>query len=459
MGMTVRDTTMLYLSQMMGKPVVDTQGEKIGTISDLAISTGEVFPRITSLAFQGPGKVPFMISWRKYVDTFDEDGITLNAEAHDIRFSYLQPDEVLLARDLLNRQIVDTQGLKVVRVNDLKLSVSGSQLRLLGAEVGVRGILRGLASWLERAVVAVAKVFGKKIDEQIIAWNYMDLLDRDLSEVQLSVTHKRLDELHPADVADILEQLDPQQRANVFQHLDETQATEAISEMEDEYQADFIEDLDDARAAGLLGNMDPDDAADIVRDLSYEKAETLLRLMGVEDATEIRRLLGYKDGTAGGMMTTQFVAVHATDTVGQTIEVLRELPEDHPTVHYVYVLNEYDEFEGVLSLRTLVLTDDAKPVGDVMYEDVISATPDETEEDVAADIFKYELPAMPVVDEHNMLLGIVTVDDAWDAIEEDVSGDKTKATALKVVGIVLATLLFLGLYTLVLLQVIGYTGR
>lgn len=450
---------MLYLSQMMGKPVVDATGEKIGTISDLAISTGEVFPRITSLAFQGPGKVPFMISWRKYVEEFDEDGIRLSVPAHDIRFSYLQPEEILLARDLLNRQIVDTQGMKVVRVNDLKLSISGTQLRLLGAEVGARGILRGLAPWLERAVVAVAKVFDKRIDEQIIAWNYMDLLDRDLSEVQLSVTHKRLDELHPADVADILEQLDPQQRANVFQHLDDAQATEAISEMEDEYQADFIEDLDDARAAGLLGSMDPDDAADIVRDLSYEKAETLLRLMGVEDATEIRRLLGYKDGTAGGMMTTQFVSVHATDTVGEVIEVLRELPEDHPTVHYVYVLDEYDEFEGVLSLRTLVLTDDARPVGDVMYEDVISVPPDETEEDVAADIFKYELPAMPVVDEHNMLLGIVTVDDAWDAIEEDVSGDKTKATALKAVGIVLASLLFLGLYTLVLLQVIGYAGR
>ena len=450
---------MLYLSQIMGKPVVDATGEKIGTVSDLAISTGEVFPRITSLAFQGPGKVPFMISWRKYVDEFSEDGITLNVPAHDIRFSYLQPDEVLLARDLLNRQIVDTQGLKVVRVNDLKLSVSGTQLRLLGAEVGTRGILRGLAPWIERAAVAVAKVFGKRIDEQIIAWNYMDLLDRDLSEVQLSVTHKRLDELHPADVADILEQLDPQQRANVFQHLDESQATEAISEMEDEYQADFIEDLDDARAAGLLGNMEPDDAADIVRDLSYEKAETLLRLMGVEDATEIRRLLGYKDGTAGGMMTTQFVAVHNDDTVGETIEVLRELPEDHPTVHYVYVLDEYDEFIGVLSLRTLVLTDDSKPVGEVMYDDIISATPDETEEDVAADIFKYELPAMPVIDEHNMLLGIVTIDDAWDAIEEDVSSDKTKATVLKVVGGVLAGILFLGLYTLVLLQVIGYTGR
>ena len=446
---------MLYLSQMLGKPVVDSAGEKIGTISDLAISTGEVFPRITSLAFQGPGKVPFMISWRKYVGDFDDDGITLAVEAHDIRFSYLQPTEVLLARDLLNRQIVDTQGLKVVRVNDLKLSISGSQLRLLGAEVGIRGILRGLAPWLERAVVAVAKAFGKKIDEQIIAWNYMDLLDRDLSEVQLSVTHRRLDELHPADVADILEQLDPKQRAEVFKHLDEAQATEAISEMEDEYQADFIEDLDETRAAGLLGNMDPDDAADIVRDLSYEKAETLLRLMGLEDATEIRRLLGYKDGTAGGMMTTQFVAVGKDDTVGQTVEVLRGLDEDHPTVHYVYVLDEYERFCGVLSLRTLVLNDDARKVSEIMYEDVISVPPDETEDDVAADIFKYDLPAMPVVDEKGALLGIVTVDDAWDAIEDDVSGEKTRTTALKAVGIGLAAVLFLVLYTLVVLQIVG----
>ena len=450
---------MLYLSQMLGKPVVDSSGEKIGTISDLAISTGEVFPRITSLAFQGPGKVPFMISWRKYVDEFDDEGIKLSVDSPDIRFSYLQPDEVLLARDLMDRQIVDTQGLKVVRVNDLKLSKSGTQLRLLGAEVGIRGILRGLAPWLERAVVSVAKAFHKQIDERIIAWNYMDLLDRDLSEVQLSVTHKRLDELHPADVADILEQLDPQQRANVFKHLDESQATEAISEMEDEYQADIIEDLDDAKAANVLGNMDPDDAVDIVRDLSYEKAEALLRLMGVEDAAEIRRLLGYKDGTAGGMMTTQFVAVPETSTVRETIEVLRELPEEHPTVHYVYVLDEYDKLVGVLSLRTLVLTDDSKVMHDIMYTDLITASPDETEDDVAADVFKYDLPAMPVVDERGKLLGIVTTDDAWDAIEDDVSGDKTKKSVLLGLGATAAAILFLVLYTLVLFQIIGYSWR
>jgi magnesium transporter len=455
-SMDSKGKRMLYLSQMLGKPVVDSTGEKIGTVSDLAISTGEVFPRITSLAFQGPGRVPFMISWRKYVDEFDEDGITLQVESHDIRFSYLQPDEVLLARDLMDRQIVDTQGLKVVRVNDLKLSVSGSQLRLLGAEVGIRGILRGLAPWIERATCAVCKAFGKKLDEQIIAWNYMDLLDRDLSEVQLSVTHKRLDELHPADVADILEQLDPQQRANVFAHLDDEQATDAISEMEDEYQSDFIESLDSKQAAGLLGNMDPDDAADIVRDLPYDKAETLLRLMGVEDAAEIRQLLGYKDGTAGGMMTTQFVAVRDTDTVGHAIEVLRNLEEDHPTVHFIYITDEYDKLVGVCSLRTLVLTDDSVPMSKIMYDDVISCTPDETEEDVSADIFKYELPAMPVVDESGAILGIVTVDDAWDAIEDDVSDAKTKTSALKWTGIAIGAVLFLGLYTLVLLHLVGF---
>lgn len=449
---------MFYLSSMLGRPVYDSAGEKLGVVSDLAISTGEVFPRITSLAFKGPGRTPFMISWRKYVADFTEDSVTLNTESYNIRFSYLQPTEVLLARDLLDQQIVDTQGMKIVRVNDLKLSPSGTQLRLLGAEVGIRGILRQLHPLLERVVVGASGLFQKKIDEKIIAWNYMDLLDRDLSEVQLSVTHKRLDELHPADVADILEQLDPQQRANVFRHLDDAQATEAVSEMEDEYQADFIEDLDEARAADLLGSMDPDDAADIVRDLSYEKAETLLRLMGVEDAAEIRRLLGYKDGTAGGMMTTQFVAVRQTDTVGQTIEVLRELPDEHPTVHYVYALDEYDKLVGVLSLRTLVLARDDALIQDVMYDDIISVPPDEEEDDVAADIFKYDIPAMPVCDEHGALLGIVTVDDAWDAIEEDVSGDKMKASALKIIGIVVAAAAGLGLYTLILLQITGVIG-
>ena len=159
------------------------------------------------------------------------------------------------------------------------------------------------------------------------------------------------------------------------------------------------------------------------------------------------------------MMTTQFVSVADTDTVGHAIEVLRELPEDHPSVHFVYVLDEYDKLVGVCSLRTLVLTDDKTPMSKCMYDDLITATPDETEEDVSADIFKYDLTAMPVVDERGTLLGIVTVDDAWDAIEDDVSSDKTKTSVWKWVGIATGAVIFLILYTLVVLQIAGFHWR
>ncbi len=447
---------MIYLSQMLGKPVIDADGERIGTIADMAIQTGEVFPRVTSLAFKGPGGVPFMISWRKYVDEFDGECIRLQVVSTGIRFSYLQPEEVLIARDLMDRQIVDTQGMKVVRVNDLKLSESGSQLRLVGAEVGMRGILRGLAPWIERAAVSVSKRFGKKLDEQIIAWNYMDLLDRDLSKVQLSVTHTRLEELHPADVADILEQLDPAQRLAVFEHLDDERAGDAISEMEDEYQADVIDDMDDTRASKLLGNMDPDDAADIVRDLPYEKAERLLRLMGVETAEGIRQLLGYRDETAGGMMTTQFVACHDDDTVDEAIEVLRQTPEDYPTTHYLYVLDKYDKLTGVLSLRTLVLAQKDQTLKEVMYDDdLITVLPEEPEEDVADDISKYNLAAIPVVNEHNNLLGIVTFDDAFDVIEEDAEMSSIFSKLLRNTLIAVGSVAFLVFYTLAILQIAG----
>ncbi|MCL1846461.1 MAG: magnesium transporter [Coriobacteriia bacterium] len=414
---------MLYLSQMLGKPVFDSQGEEIGRISDLAIQTKEVFPRITSLAFLGPSKTPFMVSWRKYVESYEDEKILLNIPSYDIRFSYLQPDEILLARDLMNKQIVDTQGLKVVRVNDLKLSSSGNQLRLLGAEVGLRGVLRGLSRPLERAVLSLSKLFKRPLEENIIAWNYMDLVDRDLSNVKLSLSHKRLSELHPADVADILEQLDPQQRALVFEHLDKQQAAETFSELEDEYQTDMIDDLTEHQAADLLAQMDPDDAADILGDLPYEKAETLLWLMGVQDQKRIRSLLGYKEKTAGGIMTPEFVSVQEDATVGETIEKLRHLEEDHETVHYVYTVDKDKRLIGALSLRSLVLADNDTYVSDLAFRDLITVSPDDDQEDVAEAISKYDLLAMPVVDENKVLLGIVTVDDALDVLEEEHSED------------------------------------
>jgi len=414
---------MIYLTRMLGKPVVDADGERIGTISDIAISTGEVFPRVTALAFLGPGKTPFMLSWRKFVDGVDDERVTLSVRRDELRFSYLQSDEVLLAHDLLNKQIVDTQGMKVVRVNDLKLSDSRGQLRLLGAEVGARGILRSLWPPLETAVGGVAKLVGRPLRESIIAWNYMDLLERDLSHVKLSVTHKRLHELHPADVADVLEQLSPTQRARVFEHLDDDQAAEAISELEDELQADVLDDLTDERASDILEIMDPDDAADILGDLPYDKAETLLHLMGVREARVMRKLLGYREKSAGGIMTPQITTVTEDMTVQQVLDQLRATSKDVESIYYVYVVGAKRVLEGVISLRDLIVSSPETVVSEIVERDLFTVGPDDDQEQVADMMSKYDLLALPVVDEAGRILGIVTVDDALDVMEEESAED------------------------------------
>ena len=412
---------MIYLSQLLGNPVYDLEGERIGRVSDLGIATGEVFPRVTALAVEGPGRTPLMISWRKYVDSFDEDEVALKVVATDIRFSYLQPDEVLVARDLLNKQIVDTRGMRVVRVNDLKLSdTSSAQLRLLGAEVGTRGLLRSLSPRLEAFTCQVARAVGHPIQEKIIAWNYMDLLERDLSNVKLSVSHKTLDELHPADIADIIERLDPRLRGQVFAQLDEEMAADAMAELDDdELAATLVSGMEDAAASRVLSEMDPDDAAELVSELDYERAEKLLSLMGVNDRAAISQLLGYREDTAGRIMTQEFVAVDERGTVADAVDALRALEEGFESVRYVYLVDEERRITGVVTLLELLTSEPETPLATLATSEPITASPEDDQEDVAENIAKYNLLAMPVVDDEGRLLGIVTVDDALEVLQEE----------------------------------------
>ena len=416
---------MIYLSQLMGNPVYAADGEKIGTVSDLGIATGEVFPRVTSLAFKGPGRTPFMISWRKYVDTYDEKEIHLKVPAVEIRFSYLQPDEVLIARDILNKQIVDTRGMRVVRVNDLKLSdTSSTQLRLLGAEVGARGILRSLSPALEHVALKVARTFGHPIPERIIAWSYMDLVERDLSNVKLSVSHKTLDDMHPADIADIIERLDPRLRGQVFAQLDDEQRAGAMAEFDDDAMAaELMGGMNEREASRMLSEMDPDDAAELVSELDYDKAEKLLRPMGVQEQRAIRQLLGYREDTAGRIMTSEFAALPEDKTAADAVELLRGLDEDFESVRYVYLSDEDNKLSGVVTLNALIVAEPETPLADICTREVITASPEDDQEDVAEDIAKYNLLAMPVVADDGHLLGIVTVDDALDVLEEEHAED------------------------------------
>ena len=416
---------MIYLSQLLGNPVLDAEGEKIGTVSDLGIATGEVFPRVTSLAFMGPGRTPIMISWRKYVDTYDEHEVRLKVISTDLRFSYLQPDEVLLARDILNKQIVDTHGMRVVRVNDLKLSdTSSTQLRLLGAEVGARGILRTLHPALEGLALRVCRTFGHPLPEKIIAWSYMDLVERDLSNVKLSVSHKTLDELHPADIADIIERLDPRLRGQVFAQLDDEQRAGAMAEFDDDAMAaELMGNMNETDASRMLSEMDPDDAAELVSELDYDKAEKLLRLMGVQEQRAIRQLLGYREDTAGRIMTSEVATIGRDATVADAIQMLRGLDEDFESVRYVYLVEEGNRLYGVVTLNQIIVSEPDVALDDICTTELVTAGPEDDQEDVAEDISKYNLLAMPVVADDGRLLGIVTVDDALDVLEEEHAED------------------------------------
>jgi len=444
---------MLYLSQLLHKPILDKSGKTIGEVSDLAVNTRDVFPRVVALTYKTDDDTQRMLSWSKYVagfalgggssddgnadgdgksvslpddstDTSDIKSIRLNADQDDLDLTHLGDGELQLNRDLMHKQIVDVKEKRVARVSDLKLSSSGlegsNELRLLGAECGLQGRLRSMSKFKATCATAGAALTGKKVEEQLIAWNYIDIPSRDMSNLELSVSHKRLKQLRPADIADIIEQLDPKARAGVFAHLDEKDAAETISELEEIYQADVIEGLPEDHAVSLLTTMEPDDATDILSGLDYEKAEKILRLMGIEDAHTIRTLMGYRKNSAGGMMTPAVIVATEDMTVAETTQHLSNIGTDKKDIHCIYVVEKRDEqglpdansrLLGVVTLVELLVQDSTKKLGEFAHYNVVSASPDEDQEIVAQTIAKYNLLALPVIDAAGHLLGVVTVDD------------------------------------------------
>jgi magnesium transporter len=234
--------------------------------------------------------------------------------------------------------------------------------------------------------------------------------------VRLKVPHRGLAELHPADLATILEQLTPRDRAGVLATLDDEAVADAIEEMEPEAQVDVLEDLEPERAADVLEEMSPDDAADLVADLSDESREEILALMEEDEEAEVRELLGYPEDSAGGIMTTEYIAVADTLTAAQTIDRLRELEPEAETIYYVYVTDDAERLVGVLSLRDLIVARPGAAIREVMHDEPVAVDVLADQEEVARVVARYNLLAVPVVDSDGVLQGIVTVDDAIDTV-------------------------------------------
>jgi len=404
-----------YLSALLDKPVRDRSGRPLGHLKDLAVRCTETFPPVCKILVRADRRRELVLPWEQ-IRAVSPEAITLEIENDQIEASTLADDECWL-RPILDRQIVDLRGRRLVRVNDLQLAYLGGVVRLVAVDAGSRGLFRRLG--LERIAISLARLFGRQVSDRLLSWEHVMTTQPVSEPLQLSFGREALAQLRPADLADIASQLGASDRAHLFRSLDEETAAETLQEMSPRLQVSVLNSMDDERASDILEEMVPDDAADLLADLPEERADDLLELMEDEEAADVKQLLSYPEDSAGGLMTTEFVALPHNLTAEQTIARLRGEAPDAEHIYYVYVTDESGRLAGVLSLRHLIVAPPDRPISELMIKDVISVPADTDRDELAPLIAKYNLLALPVVDEHGVLLGIVTVDDVMDTVLEE----------------------------------------
>jgi CBS domain-containing protein/sporulation protein YlmC with PRC-barrel domain len=408
----------LFFSTLLQKPVVDANGTVVGRLSDLAVSVAYMFPPVVAFVVQRGRWEPFALTGR-WSDVVDISGpaIRLGVGIQNLTPSKLDtPGEILIREALLDKQIVDMGGAKVVRVNDLHfLKLGRCELRLIHVDVGTRGLVRrmGWQAAVDALVQRLAPQAHYLSAERLIRWQYVQPLSLDAKahSIRLSVLQKQLSELHPADIAEILTDLDTHERATVFRSLDPETAADALAEVEDpRIQTQLLETVSEEDAADILEEMPPDEAADLLSELPQETSTALLRKMEVEEAQDVRELLTYAPDTAGGMMTTEFVALPADLTVEQAFARLRAEAPDVENIYYLFVVDA-GHLVGVLNLRQLILAQPSACLRDIMISNPACVHHTDSRDSVAEMVEKYDLLALPVVDDGDTLVGMITVDD------------------------------------------------
>jgi len=399
---------LLSLSEIVKKPVIDIRGEKVGKLADVIVSADTPYPIVKALTVRMSDKRTLNVPWTQVEGLGGQ--IPLKVGRDEIEPYEVQEHEVHLVEDVLDRQVIDVRGKKLRRVNDLQLSTTNGSYRLIGVDIGVRGLLRRLG--LEK----VADRSRIPLEGNYISWDAVDTLHSGPSALQLKVPKHKITKFHPADIADILDQLSVNDGLNIINSLDEEAAADTLEETSPERQVSLIEGMQTERAVEILEEMSPDDAADLLADLPENRREAILNSMEPSQAEAIRELLEYPKDSAGGIMTNEFVAVHADFTAQQAIEEIRNAAADVETIYYIYVIAQDETLVGVISLRNLLLARPEEKLSAFMHTDIITVKLMDDQRDVAKKIAKYNLLALPVVDEKKKLQGIVTVDDAIDIV-------------------------------------------
>ena len=403
--------TSLYLAQILGNPVLDAGGAEIGSVRDLVARFGsEHHPPVTGIVVRQRRREFFVERSEVEIITFKT--VKLSSYRLNLRPFERRPGEMLLRRDILDKQLIDVDGRRVVRANDLQLDWRDGDYRLVGVDVSAQALVRRLGP-----EALTQNVRG----HSLIDWEHVDSFATDVPMVRLKLRHEGLKKLHPVDLAHLLDELPAQHLQEVVESIDEATAADIVQELEPDEAADLMSSLDPERAADILDEMDPDDAADLLGDLPPEQAEDLLERMEPEESADVRELIAYADDTAGGLMTTDFVTLPATTSAGEAIAHLRSLEEPPDPLYHLYVVDAEGggRLVAVAALRDVLLADPAAPLGEVGWSQFQTVRATDPARDVVHVMAEYNLAALPVLDEADNLVGVVAVDDAMDILLPD----------------------------------------
>ena len=412
--------SLLFLTELMGMKVYDLKGRKIGRLRDACL-VPSVDPVLVDRYLVG-GELTWWTVRHDQVDRISLDGIYLRDE----QLIPYHEDEYMLrmVRDLLDQQIIDIHGRKVVRVNDvtfeLKRVNSHDQLWILEVDVGVRSIFRRLCQGI--VPPRLVRRMMMRIAPNSIRWEFCNIVEPDPQRrLRLNIDMKALEGIHPADLADIVEELSHEDREAVFEAIDSEVAADTLSEVEDpRTQASILESLEADRAADIVEEMDPDEAADVLGELEDEKSEAILDEMEAEPKTDVEELLEFDEKSAGGMMTSDFVAVADTGNVADAMALIREQVEHIDTLTNVFLVDANGRLTGSLPVGRLLLAEAPTLLRDLATdEEVVSVAVTERRDRVTEIVDKYNLMALPVVDERGALVGAITADDIISVLRQE----------------------------------------
>jgi magnesium transporter len=403
---------MPFVSNILGKRVVDADGEQLGKIVELyaAVRESMAHPRLTAIETKHRSKrylIPF-----KDVAALIPPVVPLLCRLAEVKPYKPAKDDIYIVRDILDKQIIDTDGVRVVRVNDLELVRANGNVYIANVDVSGAGLMRRLG--LPHRTPRPGKP-GEKPPAGFISWDNVELISAD-QPMRLKVPGDKMTELHPADLAELLSDLSRQEGKRLLQSLDNETLADTLEEVEPDFQVSLIEEIPNARVADVLEEMSPDEAADLLAELPKKRSREILRMMKRDEAEDVEKLLAYPEDSAGGIMNTEFVAVPESLPAAQVVASLRKEAPDSETIYYIYVTDREKRIKGVFSLRELILAEPNVPVRKFMEDRVVTVNIKDRQDEVARIIAKYNLLAVPVVDDQNRIHGIVTADDALDKI-------------------------------------------